>query len=141
VACGNNTQLTNEFLVRRTITVHCSSKLQVALYQMSWRRASARGGGAGRRPGATAFVPPRRRPGQRQWRLARVKEVLARDKQFTSKAGRVRKRLGRPGSEPEKIERAKAELFKGTGIGKTTRLVGLGAGTVHKLKRQMAVAG
>jgi DNA invertase Pin-like site-specific DNA recombinase len=73
--------------------------------------------------------------------LARVNEILARDGKFTSKVGKVRKRLGRPGSEPEKIERAKVELAKGTGITKTARLVGLGTGTVHKLKRQMAVVG
>jgi DNA invertase Pin-like site-specific DNA recombinase len=72
--------------------------------------------------------------------LSTVKEKLARDGKFTSKAGRVRRRLGRPGSEPEKLTQARIELEKGTGIGKTARLVGLGTGTVHKLKRQMAVA-
>ena len=73
--------------------------------------------------------------------LSTVKEKIARDGKFTSKAGKIRRRLGRPGSEPQKIERAKVELAKGTGIGKTARLVGLGTGTVHKLKREMAVAG
>ena len=58
-----------------------------------------------------------------------------------SKAGKVRRRLGRPGSEPAKIDQARIELEKGTGIGKTARLVGLGTGTVHKLKREMAGAG
>jgi hypothetical protein len=53
--------------------------------------------------------------------------------------GRVRRRLGRPGSKPEKLTQARIELEKGTGIGKTARLVGVGTGTVHKLKRQMAV--
>ena len=70
--------------------------------------------------------------------LSTVKEKIARDGKFTSKAGKVRKRLGRPGSEPEKIAQARIELEKGTGIGKTARLVGLGTGTVHKLKRAMA---
>jgi DNA invertase Pin-like site-specific DNA recombinase len=66
-----------------------------------------------------------------------IKEKIARDGKFTSKAGRVRRRLGRPGAEPDKIELARAELAKGTGIGKTARLTGLGTGTVHRLKREM----
>jgi DNA invertase Pin-like site-specific DNA recombinase len=50
------------------------------------------------------------------------------------------KRLGRPGGEPEKLEKARRELAKGTGILKTAKLVGLGTGTVHKLKREMVAA-
>ena len=69
--------------------------------------------------------------------LAR-KDTLARDGRFTSKAGKVRTRLGRPGAKPDQIEAARAELAKGTGIGKTARLIGLGTGTVHRLKREMA---
>ena len=72
--------------------------------------------------------------------LARTKDTLARDGRFTSKAGKVRTRLGRPGAKPEQIDAARAELAKGTGIGKTARLIGLGTGTVHKLKREMASA-
>ena len=52
----------------------------------------------------------------------------------------VRRRLGRPGSEPAKIERARVQLAKGIGIAKTARLTGLGTGTVHRLKREMAGA-
>jgi hypothetical protein len=55
-----------------------------------------------------------------------VKEKLARDGKFTSKAGKVRRKLGRPGAEPEKIERALGELAKGIGIGKVAKTVGLG---------------
>jgi DNA invertase Pin-like site-specific DNA recombinase len=73
--------------------------------------------------------------------LAPIKAMIARDGQFTSRGGKVRKRLGRPGSEPEKIEQARSELAKGTGIAKTARLLGLGTGTVHKLKREMARTG
>lgn len=73
--------------------------------------------------------------------LDRARSALARDGRFVSKAGRVRTRLGRPGAQPEKIEAARLELAKGTGIGKTARLTGLGTGTVHKLKREMAGAG
>jgi DNA invertase Pin-like site-specific DNA recombinase len=72
--------------------------------------------------------------------LSRAKEKIARDGRFTSKAGRVRTRLGRPGAEPEKIEAARLELARGTGIAKTARLTGLGTGTVHRLKREMVGA-
>jgi len=59
------------------------------------------------------------------------------DRYFTTKAGIVRRRLGRPGAEPKQIARARQELAKGVGIGKVARLTGLGTGTVHKLKREM----
>jgi DNA invertase Pin-like site-specific DNA recombinase len=68
-----------------------------------------------------------------------IQEKIARDGKFISKAGNVRKRLGRPGAAPDKIAMARQELAKGTGIGKTARLTGLGTGTVHKLKREMAI--
>ena len=55
----------------------------------------------------------------------------------SSKAGMVRRKLGRPGAEPDKIERARQELAKGIGIGKVAREVGLGVGTVHRLKREV----
>ena len=48
------------------------------------------------------------------------------------------KRLGRPGAEPEKPSRARRELAKGIGVGKVARIVGLGTGTVHRLKCEMA---
>jgi DNA invertase Pin-like site-specific DNA recombinase len=72
--------------------------------------------------------------------LARTRDKIARDGKFVSKAGKVRRRLGRPGAEPHKIDLARQELAKGTGIGKTARLTGLGTGTVHRLKREMAAA-
>jgi hypothetical protein len=68
-----------------------------------------------------------------------VKETLARDGKFvSSKTGIVRRNLGRPGAE--KLEAARAELAKGTGIIKTARLIGLGVGTVHKLRREMGAS-
>jgi DNA invertase Pin-like site-specific DNA recombinase len=70
--------------------------------------------------------------------LNAVRVKIERDGQFKSKAGKVRRRLGRPGAEPHQIEHARRELAKGHGIGKTARLTGLGVGTVHKLKREMA---
>jgi hypothetical protein len=54
-----------------------------------------------------------------------------------SKAGKVRKRLGRPGAESGKLDPVRQELAKGTGIIKTAKLTGLGTGTVHKLRRRM----
>jgi hypothetical protein len=69
-----------------------------------------------------------------------------------SKAGKVRKRLGRPGAEVDKLDSrfgnaglllsvlfdwARRELTQGTGICKTAKLTGLGTGTVHKLRREM----
>jgi DNA invertase Pin-like site-specific DNA recombinase len=70
--------------------------------------------------------------------LSAIKARIRRDGRFTTKAGIVRRRLGRPGAEPTQIARARQELAKGVGIGKVARLTGLGTGTVHKLKREMA---
>ena len=55
------------------------------------------------------------------------------------KAGMARavaagKRIGRPTTDAILLDRARAELTKGTGILKTARLVGLGTGTVQKIK-------
>jgi DNA invertase Pin-like site-specific DNA recombinase len=72
--------------------------------------------------------------------LSAIKTKIKRDGRFTSKAGIVRSRLGRPGAEPEKIGRARAELAKGISIGKVARVTGLGTGTVHKLMCAMVAA-
>jgi DNA invertase Pin-like site-specific DNA recombinase len=69
--------------------------------------------------------------------LSVIKAKIERDGKFVSKAGKVRKRLGRPGAEADKLDWARRELTKGTGICKTAKLTGLGTGTVHKLKRQI----
>jgi hypothetical protein len=71
--------------------------------------------------------------------LSAIKAKIRRDGHFTTKAGIVRRRLGRPGADPIQIARARAELAKDIGIGKVARQTGLGTGTVHKLKREMAV--
>lgn len=47
-----------------------------------------------------------------------IKAAIARDGKFTSKAGVVRRRLGRPGAEPRKIERARVEMIRDVGIAK-----------------------
>jgi DNA invertase Pin-like site-specific DNA recombinase len=70
--------------------------------------------------------------------LNAIKAKIKRDGHFTTKAGIVRRRLGRSGAEPSQMARARQELAKGVGIGKVARLTGLGTGTVHKLKREMA---
>ena len=69
--------------------------------------------------------------------LSVIKAKIERDGKFVSKAGNVRIRLGRPGAEADKLDRAREELAKGTGIIKTAKLTGLGTGTVHKLRREM----
>ncbi len=69
--------------------------------------------------------------------LGVVRDKLARHGKFETKRGIVRTKLGRPGAEPDKIERARLELAKGLGIGKVAREVGLGVGTVHRLKREI----
>ena len=71
--------------------------------------------------------------------LSAIKGKIKRDGHFTTKAGVVRRRLGRPGAEPKQIARARHELAKGLGIGRASRMTGLGTGNVHKLKREMAV--
>jgi hypothetical protein len=58
---------------------------------------------------------------------------------FISKAGKKRQRLGRPNADPKKIEQARRELANGTGVLKTAKLIGLGTGTVQRLKREIAV--
>src|SRR5215467_2107442 len=70
--------------------------------------------------------------------LSAIKAKITRDGHFTTKAGIVRRRLGRPGAEPSQMARARQGLAKGVGIGKVACLTGLGTGTVHKLKREMA---
>jgi DNA invertase Pin-like site-specific DNA recombinase len=73
--------------------------------------------------------------------LARARDAIARDGEFRSKAGKIRKRFGRPNADPKKIEAARRELAKGTGVLKTAKLVGLGTGTVQRLKHAGAFSG
>jgi DNA invertase Pin-like site-specific DNA recombinase len=48
--------------------------------------------------------------------LSVIKEKIVRDGKFVSKAGKVRRKLGRPGAEPDKIEQARRELAKGSAL-------------------------
>jgi DNA invertase Pin-like site-specific DNA recombinase len=73
--------------------------------------------------------------------LERVKATLAEQGKFTArKSGKVRRRLGRPDADKEKLKAARAELQKGSGILKVAKLVGLGTGTVHKIARELRAA-
>ena len=69
---------------------------------------------------------------EREMIVARVNAGLAR-------ARAQGKRLGRPGADPDKLKLARAELRKGTGILKVARQLGLGTGTVGKLKHDLAI--
>jgi DNA invertase Pin-like site-specific DNA recombinase len=72
--------------------------------------------------------------------IDRVRGEIQRNGRYTSKASKVRKRLGRPNADPKKVDLARQELVRGTGILKTAKLTGLGTGTVQRLKREMAIA-
>jgi DNA invertase Pin-like site-specific DNA recombinase len=49
------------------------------------------------------------------------------------------KRLGRRPVSTDVVERIRQELAIGTGILKTAKALGVGTGTVHRIKREMAV--
>jgi DNA invertase Pin-like site-specific DNA recombinase len=73
--------------------------------------------------------------------LDNVRDQLHRNGKFeVRKSGITKTRLGRPGAEAEKVEAARKHLMSGLGILKTAKLVGLGTGTVHKIKREMSAA-
>jgi DNA invertase Pin-like site-specific DNA recombinase len=71
--------------------------------------------------------------------LKTVKAAIADKGVFTARSsGIVCKRLGRPNADPKKVEAARRELANGTGVLKTAKLVGLGTGTVQRLKQAVA---
>ena len=47
------------------------------------------------------------------------------------------RRIGRPTTDTGLLDRARQELARGTGFLKTARLVGIGTGTVQKLKNEI----
>ena len=51
--------------------------------------------------------------------------------------GEIRKRLGRPNADTAKIRRRELRVAKGHSIVKVAKAVGLGVGTVAKLKDEM----
>ena len=70
--------------------------------------------------------------------IDRVRGEIERNGRYTSKAGKVRKRLGRPNADPKKVELAKQALADGVGVLKAAKLAGLGTGTVQRLKTAVA---
>jgi DNA invertase Pin-like site-specific DNA recombinase len=70
--------------------------------------------------------------------IDRVRGEIKRNGHFTSKAGKRRKRLARPNADPKKVELARQALASGTGVLKTAKLVGLGTGTVQRLKSALS---
>jgi DNA invertase Pin-like site-specific DNA recombinase len=72
--------------------------------------------------------------------LKRSKDEIKRTGHFVTKHDEVRKRLGRPSADPDKLRKARAELAKGIGINRVAKMVGLGVGTVQKLKNEMLTA-
>ena len=67
--------------------------------------------------------------------MGRAQAELAKNgKYIARRSGIVHRSLGRPGAEPEKLEKAKELLARGVGILETAKTVGLGPGTVQKLK-------
>jgi DNA invertase Pin-like site-specific DNA recombinase len=69
--------------------------------------------------------------------LGRARSELAKNGKYVARrSGIVRRSLGRPGAEPEKLAEAKRLLAEGIGILKVAKRVGLGTGTVQRLKQQ-----
>jgi DNA invertase Pin-like site-specific DNA recombinase len=55
-----------------------------------------------------------------------------------SRARAQGKRLGRRRVSADVVERIRTELVTGAGILKTAKVLGVGTGTVHRVKREMA---
>jgi DNA invertase Pin-like site-specific DNA recombinase len=70
-----------------------------------------------------------------------INAKIAKDGKFETKAGIVRRHLGRPGAEPHQLEQARHLLVEGKGIINNAKACGLGTSTVQKLKREMLDAG
>jgi DNA invertase Pin-like site-specific DNA recombinase len=74
--------------------------------------------------------------------MGRARAELAKNGKFVARrSGIVRRSLGRPGADPDKLEEAKKLLDHGLGILKVAKQVGLGTGTVQRLKREVGSAG
>jgi DNA invertase Pin-like site-specific DNA recombinase len=72
--------------------------------------------------------------------LKHAKDQIKRQGHFVTKHGEVKKRLGRPSADPDKLRKARAELAKGIGVNRVAKMVGLGVGTVARPKKQMMEA-
>jgi DNA invertase Pin-like site-specific DNA recombinase len=69
-----------------------------------------------------------------------IKSRIEREAKFTTKAGIVRTKLGRPGAELDKLEEAKKLLSQGMGINKVAKQLRLGNSTVTRIKKSIPVA-
>jgi DNA invertase Pin-like site-specific DNA recombinase len=66
--------------------------------------------------------------------------IVERVKAGLSRARSQGKRLGRRPVSREVVERIRAQLATGAGILKTAKALGVGTGTVHRVKREMVAA-
>lgn len=66
--------------------------------------------------------------------------IVERVKAGLSRARSQGKRLGRRQVSADVIERIRLQLATGTGILKTAKVLGIGTGTVHRVKREMEAA-
>jgi DNA invertase Pin-like site-specific DNA recombinase len=69
--------------------------------------------------------------------MDRVRDEIERKGHYATKKGTIIKRVGRPNADPAKLSKARAALAEGNGIIKVAKQVGLGVGTVQKLKAEM----
>jgi DNA invertase Pin-like site-specific DNA recombinase len=66
--------------------------------------------------------------------------IVERVKAGLSRARSQGKRLGRRPVSADVVERIRAELVTGTGILKTAKVLGVGTGTVHRIKQELSLA-
>jgi DNA invertase Pin-like site-specific DNA recombinase len=89
-------------------------------------------------------IPRRRREAlfQMMGVFAEFERAMIRErvKAGLNRAKTNRVRLGRPKVATKIEEQVRAELAKGIGILKAARLLGIGTGTVQRIKREMAAA-
>ena len=64
--------------------------------------------------------------------------IVERVKSGLARARSQGKRLGRRPISRDVVERIRAQLATGAGILKTAKALGVGTGTVHRVKRSMA---
>ena len=74
---------------------------------------------------------------EREMIVARVNAGIARAKQHGTKSGKPH---GRPRIDAKIEDRVRQQLANGSGILKTAKVVGVGSGTVQRIKREMVSA-
>ena len=68
-------------------------------------------------------------------KLTSIQREISRRGKFTTKAGIVRTKLGRPGAGSEKLQEARSLLLQGMGINRVAKQLGLGNQTVAQVKQ------